>query len=523
MGWQDAPLVSAPKTPAWQTAPLVGQPAQAPQPAAASSAPVSPSSASPPQNLTYLPDFMNNWNRAFQDTFTFGGADRAHALLTGSDVAKQRAMTQAARDALGPIGSLSADVAGYATGAGELGAAEKIGGALAPWLAKAPLTGSGKWLGGVIGSGVEGAAAGAAGAAGHGQDVTQGAEWGAGLGAAGGTLGGVVGRGGTLPPARPVADIQADMRAAYAPLDAIVFHGPGQIAPALDSVTRTMTGAEKDLAKSTMAKVDKLRDQGVVTGSDVQKYQKLFDNLSKSSNDADREFAPQFSKALEGVMQNTVPYGRNLTPGQGMSLMPGGQFGTHGLAAGDAAAARDAGDVLFGRLQDVNRLADWQANTAVPGGPDVGAQASAWLRSDKGKAFTPPGTTAYEALSNLAATSQDPLTSGKGITYWDLKHHALWPLIGVGSAQVAGALGTFGEGEHHPWWLMPLEDAAGLAAGTMMKGSFAGARARATQRAIDAARVALSTGQPQAPVLPAAQIRDALRNAIFGTRAAGGF
>ena len=134
----------------------------------------------------------------------------------------------------------------------------------------------------------------------------------------------------------------------------MVFHGPSQVKPALDAVSRTMTDAEKGLAKSTMAKADKFADQNLVTGSDIQDYQKLFGGLSKTGNDVDRQYAPQFKSALEGVMQGD-PYGRNLTPGQGMSLMPAGTLGGTGFAPGAAAAARDAGNVFHGRANDIAR------------------------------------------------------------------------------------------------------------------------------------------------------------------------
>jgi len=51
-----------------------------------------------------------------------------------------------------------------------------------------------------------------------------------------------------------------------------------------------------------------------------------------------------------------------------------------------------------------------------------------------------------------------------------------------------------------------------------------GAFQRATQqRAIDAARVALATGQQQSPLGAVAPFRNAVRNLIFGQGAAGSY
>ena len=320
-----------------------------------------------------------DYSRTAVDAATFGLGDRFQSYLTGNPLAQERAQTAAAS---GRLGAMAPIVSGamYAAGPGELGAASKIGEAVAPAI--------GKWAGGVLGSGVEGALAGGAGAAGHDESIGQGALLGGALGAAGGVPGGVVGRGGTLAPAVSEDALRANAKTAFAPLDEMVFHGPSQIKPALDSVTNTMTQAEQDLAKQTMAKVNKLADTNLATGSDIQSYQKIFGDLSTSPVKADREYAPQFKKALETVMQGD-PYGRNTTPGQGMSLMLPGSLGNTGLTTGGAAAARDAGNIPFGRANDVARLDDpnsgWIAQSQVKGGPDVGNQISSWLRTPEGQ------------------------------------------------------------------------------------------------------------------------------------------
>jgi|SRR5580704_417626 hypothetical protein len=477
-----------------------------------------------------------DYSRTAVDAATFGLGDRLQSYLTGNPLDQERAATAAAS---GRLGAMAPIVSGamYAAGPGELGAASKIGEAVAPAI--------GKWAGGVLGSGVEGALAGGAGAAGHDEDVGQGALLGGAFGAAGGVPGGVVGRGAALTPPVTEDALRAAAKTAYAPLDAIVFHGPTQVKPALDAVTNTMTDAEQDLAKSTMAKVNKLggvtNANGTVTGgvglataSDLQSYQKIFGNLAQTGTDEDREFAPKFKDALEGVMQNTTPIGRNVTPGQGMSLMTPGQLGAPGPAAGEAAAARDAGNIPFGRAEDLKRLQDWQDKSAVAGGPDVGGQASAWLRTPEGQQYAPPPASGaapstapqYSALNNLAQTNAGPDLSAAP-NAWDVRH-AVHPLVSALTAgAVTGAGGQIAEGHFDPATLAA-EMLSGMATGYMLhKGvptltkTFIQGPAQA--RAIDAARSTLSTGQFQAPVLPDANFRDAVRSLIFGQGARGAY
>jgi hypothetical protein len=537
MGWQDDQVIGG-AVPAWQRdAPI--NPAQPPQPPAAASAPISPSSASPPASSASQPADLGHtaiWNKP--SDVGWGPFMLAHlgaGLGPGLDLSAKQNLGEAAAlgsgvtmgasnmipgakeaaQGLDPQQRTILEGAGYMLGPGKLGIAAKIGGKLAPAI--------GNWAGGVLGSAGEGAIASGAGTAfqgGNVDDIARAAGIGALTGGAAGTLGGVVGRGGTLPPSVSPQDLKTQYQAAYAPLDAMVFHGPTQVKPALDAVTQTMTGAEQDLAKATMAKVDKLSDQGLVTGSDIQSYQKIFGRLANSSGDADREFAPKFQTALENVMQGT-PYARNLTPGQGWNLMPAGTLGGTGFGPGAAAAARDAGDIQFGRAQDLGRLNDWIAKAAVPGGPDVGSQASSYLRSDAGNAFAKPNTPQYDALSTLAGTA-NPQVSGAP-TAWDIRHFA-HPLVGAG---LGAAVGGYEEGHFDPAHLAE-EAAAGALLGYVLHKGVPAVQSRffqgpQQQRAIDAARVALSTGQPQAPVLPIAHVRDALRSAIFGRGAAGSF
>ena len=295
---------------------------------------------------------------------------------------EERAKTTATEARMPTQDRLAASV----IGSGPLG---EVAGSLraAPYLSKLP-----GWLASRIAGATVGGGSTAAGEVGRGESLSP-------KDIAIGTLaGGVVGapgpRGqGALAPPVPEDVLRANAKTAFAPLDEMVFHGPSQVKSALDAVKNTMTQSEQDLAATTIAKVDKLASTNLVTGSDIQSYQKIFGGLSKTGSDMDKEFAPKFKSALEDIMQNTTPYGRNTTPGQGMSLMLPGSLGGTGLAAGEAAAARDAGNIQFGRANDVARLDDpnagWIAKAQVSGGPDVGDQVGSWLNTATGQRYAP--------------------------------------------------------------------------------------------------------------------------------------
>jgi hypothetical protein len=88
---------------------------------------------------------------------------------------------------------------------------------------------------------------------------------------------------------------------------------------------------------------------------------------------------------------------------------------------------------------------------------------------------------------------------------WDLKHHLMWPAIGLGGAGGA-SLGGAEEG-HQPVWAQLPDDAAGLAAGFLLENLLNAAGMKARQQALDAYRTTAPTAKFQAPVL---------RGLIFG-------
>lgn len=521
-------------------------PAQPPQAPTATSAPVSPSSASPAPDLTSGPVWnkpanvdwrtflmarmaapfqganqaAEDYTRVAADAGSFGTADRLSSAISGSDLAQERAKTAAAYSRLGPMAPIVSG-AMYAMGPGELGAAKKIGGAVAPYLAKLPLTGSGEWLGGVLGSAAEGAAAGGAGAAGHDENIGAGALTGGVLGAAGGAAGGVVGRGGELPQAPPIADLQAaktslsDNLKTY-PINRPSVHNAVQGAigdirandpagivlgnmppPGMRPSSLAMPVQAPDTRNALLKLQNWAAGPGPASAHDLSGFIRQFDQIGGDAVAADKTAEGQAAHTVADQLRATV--------------------------SGPAQDAMDLADQANAAYKDAKRFSGWERTSSIGAdNPDylkVASAAKQWLGSDEGQRFAPPGSPSYQALNELAEKASDPLTPTGGMSFWDLKHHLLWPAIGAGAT---GALASY-EGTGHPWWAVPAEAAAGLAAGLGTKRALNWRGGVAAQRAADAARVSLATGAYTPPVLPGAPVRDALRNLIFGGGAAGSY
>src|SRR6202020_2235225 len=333
------------------------------------------SPASEPGAPDWLPGavWLNHMSRVLQDATTFGLADKLGDLPgTGTNVAAERAKTDAARTAVGPIASTAADIAGYSVGAGELGGAAKIGEAAAPAL--------GKWAGGVLGSGAEGALAGGTGALGHGgstSDAGNAALLGGALGAGAGTLGGVVGRGGTLPTA-PTADALSDAaKQAYAPLTNVLYDATKEVHPAIDPIDaqnalRDWSGYKWNDATKTKGEINTLLNKPQLSANDLQQSQSYLKGIAGDgrSDPNDALYAAHYAKKLQGVLDNATP----------QTGVPQNWTNPTG-APSFASATKAAGDALYSKAQDVGRLDDWIAKSKVPQGPDVGSQASSYLRS----------------------------------------------------------------------------------------------------------------------------------------------
>jgi hypothetical protein len=447
-----------------------------------------------------------DYSRTAVDAATFGLGDRLQSYLTGNPLDQERASTSAASSRLGVMAPIVSG-AMYAAGPGELGAASKIGETVAPAI--------GKWAGGVLGSGAEGAIAGGAGAAGHGDDVGSSALLGGALGAAGGSLGGVVGRGGVLPTAPTADDLTAAAKTAYKPLTNVLYDASKEVHPAIDPIDaqnalRDWSGYKWNDATKTKGEINTLLNKPQLSANDLQQSQSYLKGIAGDgrSDPNDAMYAAHYAGKLQDVLDNATP----------QTGVPQNWTNPTG-APSFASAQKAAGDALYGKAQDVGRLNDWIDKAAVPQGPDVGSQASSYLRTGAGQKFAAPGTPAYDALSTLAATSGGVANSAAPSAF-DVRHLA-HPLVG---AAVGGALGI---GSQHD--LDPAHIAENvILGGTLGYGAHKGipliqsALQRAAQgRAIDAARVALGTGAQQSPVLGAAPFRDAVRSLIFGQGAAG--
>jgi hypothetical protein len=421
-----------------------------------------------------------------------------------SNLAAAKAATAAASARLGTAGNIAASM----TGGGPL--AELASGAGS---AITPLVGGNRWLGGVLGSAAVGGGSTAAGEVGRNEAVS---PWdigvGTALGAAGGVPGGVVDRGGALAPPISADDLHAAARQIYKPLDNIIFDAKSEVHPELDAFktaignTTDLTGKRLDQAKGTSAILDDLYGTPQLTGRNIQEAQRSLDKIaaSQSSSVQDQEYAPKLKAALGNVMDNGLPF----------AGVPAGN-----QASGYAGLVQKAGDLIHGRAKDVDNLETMVAKSESGNKPDLGAQMGAYMNSKSGMNFIKPGTPQYDAANVLSQSAQAPLTSGQGLTMWDLKHHLMWPAIGLGGAGALSLTGT--EEGHQPAWAQIPEDIAGLGAGFLLKNRLAAAGMKGQQQALAAARTAFSTGQAQAPVLPAAPFRDAVRQLIFGQGAAG--
>jgi hypothetical protein len=435
------------------------------------------------------------------------------------------ARTAQAEKELDPQAAAGLNLAGYVLGPGKLGAAAKIGGKVSGLLADYGPQAMAKlypWLGGVAGSAAEGGALGGIGAAGRGEDIWTGIKTGAGFSALGGALGGVVGRGGRLPPSPTADDLEQAAKAAYAKNDPVLFDTASAVHPELTATdnairsTQDLTGGydpisgkwsgRSALAKSTTAIVDSVRNKAQLTGTQIQKAQDALDEIARSprATDEDKLFAPQYSSALQKVMDNGLPLNA-----------PSGFVGANVAE----------GDTLFGRLKDLTRIEGsartqgWVQKAAVPGGPSVPSQASSFLRSDEGLQFAAPGTPLNKALTTLAATKAPPGTD-LAPSAWDLRH-ALGHLAPAVALPIAGGVA---EGHFDPQHAAA-EAAIGLGLGYGLHRGVPAvqgvARAPGVARAIDAARTTAATGNYAAPTLPTTPFRDALRRLIFSHALAG--
>lgn len=472
--------------------------------------------------------------RVATDLPTFGLMDKVFGSQAQADTAK--AYQDMGRAAL-PLALAGSMV----TGQGELAGAKAIGEAAAPYLAKLPLTGQGKWLGGVLGSGAVGAPAAALGAYGHeagwtpdGGDIAKGAEWGGALGALGGTLGGVVGRGGKLPTSPTAQSFFDQAEQEYKPLTNLVYDATKEVHPALDvnaarNAQRDWSGKRWDDAAKTSDEIESLLDKPQLTANDIQQSQiYLRDKVvnSPTADPNDKTYAGYYIDQLQNVLENGLPFAG--VP----SKLPNGV-----MPSNYAAYVKSAGDFLTGQGRDMQRADVWKAVGATPAGKDIGAQAGSWLSdqaarsaANKPGVWAQPGSPYSDAATALAKTTGQPTPLS-----WYAKHFLLAPLAFTGAGEAVNAL-SGGEGMgHQPAWARLGEEAG---AGLLLGGGMAGYRAAtgaanvAEQQAAEAAlrrTIASRTMQnpagsytPLDPISPLAPFRDAIRALTFGKLGGGG-
>ena len=414
-----------------------------------------------------------------------------------------------------PLGNrIAIQGAGYMLGPGKLGIASKLGEAL-----------GGSYLAGIGGAAGEGALAsgvGTAGAGGSATDIAKAAGIGALAGGAGGSIGGVVGRGGTLAPAQTADALHDAAETAYKPLSNVLYDASKEVHPTLDitdaqNALRDWSGYKWGDASKTSKEINTLLDKPQLSANDIQQSQSYLKGIARNptSDVNDALYAKHYAGKLQDVLDNATP--QTGVPQNWTNPTNAPSF---------ASAQKAAGDALHGKANDIDRLNDWIAKSQTAGGPDVGGQAGAYLRTDQGMRYAPQGSPQYSSLNTLAKTNAGPDLSAAP-SLWDIRH-AVHPLVsGAAGGLVTGHGGQLAEGHFDPMHLAG-ETAAGAVLGYGLHKGVPWASQRfiqgpAQQRAIDAARSTLSTGQLQAPVLPDAAFRDAIRSLIFGQGAGGRF
>lgn len=385
------------------------------------------------------------------------------------------------------------DALAYAAGPGKiLGPAARLAARVVP--AAAPTAGVlARAAPSIVAGGVEGATAGGLGAAGHGGDVgdiAKSAIASGALGAATGVLGGL---GPTPKPPEvgspagtdvtgvptPPTGMYAAKEAGYKPLDSVYFdsHG-GAISRAQTVIANARDpqgigaplGIPKDVT-SILADPNGLGSP-VVTGRTIQQ-------ASRDLRDTGDWTAHRFADQLDNTLRYDQP-------------MAGGQ-------PGDAWAAKQAGDLWHGRIQDLERLSA-ETPSGTPG-PTPVAVAKTMQNYD-------PGSPQYDALTALQSSMKP------SFNWWHLRHPA-GALLGAGVGEVEDLMNP--DEHHNPWANAFLHAGAGAAL-------FSGLPALAAARpgaALNAAKYAIGTGQPI--TTSTGRLSDALANLWFGQGARGGF
>jgi hypothetical protein len=274
----------------------------------------------------------------------------------------------------------------------------------------------------------------------------------------------------------------AQKTAAYAPLDALVYDTHGDAINQAQNIIRATRdphglGVDLGIPQDVNDIVAPLQQSPVVSGRNLQEASR---DLRATGDWTGHRFADQF----DNVLKNDDP-------------LKGGD-------AGEGWDAKQAGDNLYGRINDLERLAKESPSGAPGPTPSAVQQTKDRYAPDPRQTPGPE----YQSLTALQKAMQP------NFNFWTARHIAA-PLVG---AALGGAEGYFNPAEGQNHWLTAATQAAEGAA--IFGGGHALARARPGS-ALNATNYTIGTGQPYIPPSNAGPLGDRLRAIIFGNMAAG--
>lgn len=402
---------------------------------------------------------------------TGAGSDLPAALKA------EQAKTAAASADLGTAGTIAANI----TGSGPMATA-----GIGKTVAKAATPYVSPYVAGLIGGATEGGTIGGASSLGKGEDVGWGTLIGTLFGFGSGALGGT-GRGASVPKAADRAALEADQAAKLAALKQPKFN-PNDVDTAYRDAVVSLDPAQRaNVSYGFRQNVIRNRAENARTGgtsaADVNGFARNpFDAVRTNG---DNVLAARIRDNLVGP-KGILATARPIT----------------GHAPGEAFDLHNAFQTSTAKLGDH----DWLTNTNINKAP---AEAAEKLKSGSGMLYDQAGK---DALTELAKhynpkAGNPPIGAGAGI-WQSIKDYA------------AGAATDKAVGGGAGWLFGGLPGAVGVPAAqatvAATKGGLKGAEAATVQRAIDAAKVATTTGRPTTPfeMLPPAPMRDFARKIL---------
>ena len=398
---------------------------------------------------------------------------------TGSDLPAtlkaEQAKTAAASADLGTAGTIAANM----TGSGPLAVA-----GIGKGVAKAAEPYVSPYAARLIGGATEGGTIGGASSLGKGENVGWGAAIGSLFGLGGSALGGQ-GRGASVPQAADRAALEAEQAAKLAALKQPKFN-PNDVDTAYrDAVLSLEPEVRGDISYGFRQKIIQNRTENARTGGTTAASVNGFarNPFAAARTNGDNILAARIRDNLvgpRGILATARP--------------------TTAHAPGEALDLHNAFQTSTAKLGDH----DWLTNTNINKAP---AEAAAKLKPDSGMLYDQAGKDAVQRLADMAPKDTTPTSAGAGA--WQGTKDYLKEL--AANKLVGGGVG---------WLLHGLTGAAvplaaqGAVAAT--KGASRASKAGDIQRAIDAAKVATTTGRPTTPfdMLPPAPLRELWGNAM---------